>query len=805
MNKNRKTMITTLTLVMLISMFATGFLLPSVNAIQTIETHAYAMVSPDLVGVGQSVVVSYRIEKTRQGATETENHFEDFSVTITKPDGTVETKSNLPVDATSGSWFQYTPTQIGEYTFTTHFPEQWGNGSSFFGSYENLYLASTSAPVPLTVQEDPIAGYPDNPLPTEPWSRPINAENKGWWKIGDNWLMRTYDNGGRSFCMTNAYAPYTPAPNTGHILWAKPIMFGGLGGGAFGDTSFYTGLSYEQNYDPIVLEGRIFYSTHTPGPSSVIGTVVMDLYTGEEIGYLEGVNILFGQIFDINNPNEHGLIGYLWSGSGPSSSYTVTLWDPFALIPVHTITDIPWGGLGGFSGSPTVFGPSGEVLSYRLSSNAKTLTMWNSSLCLGPTGFNVWGPSLGGTTNGTRGIQWSVTIPDMPSGIGISAIGNGVILAEGRNQAEWPWVTTAVGFDQATGRMLWTQEHDDVYQAFFARATSIREDTYLVREEGRMTTIAYDIHTGNQLWETESLPNGWGIFEYQRDIAYGKAYTTGYTGAIRAFNIETGALEWQFDMREAGFETVYGEYPTYNGFTLADNKIFVSNDEHSSDGVLWRGGRLYAVDVDTGEEVWSISGMMRHPVIADGIITALNNYDGQVYAFGKGPTATTVSVPDTAIEVGQTFTITGTVTDQTPQTKDTPAISDADMSEWMEYLYMQQPIPGDAKGVPVFIDAVDPNGNYIHVGDTTSDLTGCFGFTWTPEVPGLYNIMATFVGSESYGSSYASTYMTTIDAPVPDPAPTPTPAPMTDTYILGSTIAIVAAIAVVAILLLRKK
>jgi hypothetical protein len=295
------------------------------------------------------------------------------------------------------------------------------------------------------------------------------------------------------------------------------------------------------------------------------------------------------------------------------------------------------------------------------------------------------------------------------------------------------------------------------------------------------------------------------MFEYQRDIAYGKAYTTGYTGAVRAYDIETGALAWQFDFRPAGFETVYGVYPTYNGFTVADNKLFVTNDEHSPDGVLWRGSRLYAINTDNGEEVWSIAGMFRHQVIADGILTALNSYDGQVYAFGRGPSATTVSAPDIAIEVGQLCTLTGTVTDQTPSIKDTPAIADEDMSEWMEYLFMQKPIPGDAKGVPVSIDTIDPNGNFIHIGDTTSDMSGTYGFTWTPEVPGLYQLMATFAGSESYGSSYATTYLTAVDAPLPDPTPAPTPAPMTDTYIAGSTVAIVAAIAVVAFLLLRKK
>jgi hypothetical protein len=43
------------------------------------------------------------------------------------------------------------------------------------------------------------------------------------------------------------------------------------------------------------------------------------------------------------------------------------------------------------------------------------------------------------------------------------------------------------------------------------------------------------------------------------------------------------------------------------------------------------------------------------------------------------------------------------------------------------------------------------------------------------------------------------------EPPEATPAPTPTPAPMTDTYLAGSTIAIIAAIGIAVFLLLRRK
>ncbi len=102
--------------------------------------------------------------------------------------------------------------------------------------------------------------------------------------------------------------------------------------------------------------------------------------------------------------------------------------------------------------------------------------------------------------------------------------------------------------------------------------------------------------------------------------------------------------------------------------------------------------------------------------------------------------------------------LTGTVTDQTPTGRrndagnldftlqGTPAISDASMSAWMEYKYEDQAFPTNATGVPVSLDAIDPNGNYIHIGDVTSNDAGTYGLSFTPQVPGTYQIVATFAG-----------------------------------------------------------
>ena len=44
------------------------------------------------------------------------------------------------------------------------------------------------------------------------------------------------------------------------------------------------------------------------------------------------------------------------------------------------------------------------------------------------------------------------------------------------------------------------------------------------------------------------------------------------------------------------------------------------------------------------------------------------------------------------------------------------AVSDASQTEWMEYVYMQQPKPINATGVPVTLSVMDANGNYRSIG-----------------------------------------------------------------------------------------
>jgi hypothetical protein len=205
--------------------------------------------------------------------------------------------------------------------------------------------------------------------------------------------------------------------------------------------------------------------------------------------------------------------------------------------------------------------------------------------------------------------------------------------------------------------------------------------------------------------------------------------------------------------------------------------------------------------------------------MGDSVIAMYNTYDEQVYAIGKGPSATTVTAPGVSIPLGTSMVVTGTVTDISPGLTDysitsrfpsgIPAVSDDSQGEWMKYVYNQFPRPTNASGVPVILTVLDSNNNVYEIGTATTDDSGTFGFTWKPEISGQYTIYANFAGSGAYYPSFAQTYVNVEQTP--ETTPTEIPVQLTsiaDTYFIPAVAAIILSIAIVGavmVLMLRKR
>jgi outer membrane protein assembly factor BamB len=392
----------------------------------------------------------------------------------------------------------------------------------------------------------------------------------------------------------------------------------------------------------------------------------------------------------------------------------------------------------------------------------------------------------------------------MPAGTSMNSISGGVVYCQGRTHGI-PTITTHGSMDTETGEILWREEGPNYYAEIGAPGYGVAAWP----NSNDMRWYAHDLKTGAVKWVSDPGDYPWSAFwGYGTIAAYGNFYGLSYDG-VYAMDAETGEKVWTFHPAD-NYDTVYNTLPFWQvSPAAADGKIYVGNGEHTMGDPMLRGCKLYCLDGATGDVIWNLAfGGAGYKAIADGKLIIGNEYDHHFYCFRKGPTATTVAAPKTQVIQGESLVIEGTITDQSPAQPGTAAIADEDMSAWMEYLHMQKPMPTNAKGVDVTLDVIDANGNFRNIGTATSDMSGVYSYVWKPDIPGKYTVIATFAGSESYGSSYAQTSFYVEEAPPPPTPPDPTPAPMTDTYVLGMGATAVVAIIVIGlviILMLRKR
>jgi hypothetical protein len=155
-----------------------------------VDTTAYLSFRPNPVGVGQSILVNMWVFPPCIPA----RNLTGYTVTLTKPDGTTDIVG--PMTSYSGdatAWFEYPADQVGEWTLKFDFPGGYfplgiytnyyiiGGGygvREFFITNSSYYRPSSTAEQTLTVQEDIVYSWPESPLPTDYWTRPISPENR---------------------------------------------------------------------------------------------------------------------------------------------------------------------------------------------------------------------------------------------------------------------------------------------------------------------------------------------------------------------------------------------------------------------------------------------------------------------------------------------------------------------------------------------------------------------------------------------------------------------------------------------------
>ena len=793
-----KTKFSTIALILVLTISAILVVLPATTAQETEprkKTYPYIGAIPDPAGVNQQILLHVGITDNLAGP---QYGWEDLTVTIEKPDGTTETITDIRTDATGGTGVPYTPTMIGTYYFQTHFPEQVNPASSWVGPAGIVMEASTSEKLALTVLEEQTQYYPGHSLPDEYWTRPIDAQLRERYTIAAHW----------PFIPRNKYAPYNEGPESSHILWTEQLYIGGLAGGTFGTTDLETlghhgmecGDAYEGKFGgrpwgwgtvgPIILAGRLYYRVGAYDLPRVYHCV--DLHTGEELWtktFLDNRSITFGQLFYWDSYNYHGVYPYLWVTVGSdwyAFDATTGEW-------MFTVKNVPSG--------TTRWGSKGEIYRFQVNLQKGWMALWNMSALGSMEGS--WGSGVhlktldatAGTEEATRAWSWNVTIPaDLPGSVREIYFGDRIIGGSATTKEVTSWGLNLNSTAGSIGASLFKEtwfapaewDAGNVSISWEVNDLHGKDGVFVVYARQLRKYYGFSMDTGKNLWETdpEHHLNTWVGTECT--MAYGKFISTGVSGITSCYDAKTGVLQWNYSSVDPYQEFLWSNNWWTKPMFITDGKLYLGHMEHSAIDPKPRGAPFICLDIETGDEIWRADGLFRQTywgspvIIGDSIIATMDTYDQRVYAIGKGPSETTVSIKNNVVPQGSSVLIDGTVMDISPGTEDyaltarfpkgVPAVADEGMVEWMLYVYKQFERPAEVEGVKVFLKILDPHGDYYST-TVTCDSDGMFNHMWTPAIVGEYHVTAIFEGTKSYYASHATTAFGVDDAAAAAGAP----------------------------------
>jgi hypothetical protein len=816
---------------------------PSGATPYTVDTRAFLSFAPLTIGVGQTELVNMWTNPPISP-----NRFQQgYTVDIQNPNNETFTVGPFNSYAADGTaYFTFIPDIVGTWQLRFNYGGQyfsngtWLNSQLVAANTTNAYYLESAYYKPastgwqtLTVQQSMVQSWPLNSLPTDYWTRPVHFEQRAWWPImgayppygvvggGSAWPANT-----NTYISNNNFVPYTTGPSTSHIVFKMQTSIAGMIGGTAGQDGT-TSMTASPN---VIYAGRAYQTLTVPVngvPTSC--AVCWDIRTGKQY---YAIPISQGgvtpQVVSYTRPGTGAV-----EGAEADQSYSVSLIslgsqmikiDPYSGAVTLNVTGMTPQLLGGIQGSVSQTGfyndpyvlsvqqiGSGPGLQYRLINWTTAGTTTNFTARIMNNVSLPWGyVNYGGGVLGYGGIVADFETNIMVWMVGIAPLSLGVY--------HGTWMEAV---DMSTGQMLWNRTYDDTR---YSTACLIADHgmVAVMMEQGYYS--AFDERTGNLVWNSDHFSYPWssaGFGAYSVQSAYGILYREAYDG-VYAFNWTTGKMLWRFIAPATPFETPYNDgngtavYSWNGGGFVADGKLYTYNTEHTPSYPRTRGWKLFCIDAFTGAGIWNITGSMSPGALADGYLVNANPDDGYTYSFGKGQSATTVTASPKTSAQGAQVLIEGTILDQSPSQPGTPCVSADSMTTQMEYLHMQMPIGGlwgnaTMTGVQVKLSAIDPNGNSIDIGTATTDpYHGTFSFAWTPNTQGQYNVMATFMGSDAYGSSSAATGIV-VGAPASTAAPsTATPInndAVNNTIIMSAIavgVAVIIAVAIATILILRK-
>jgi outer membrane protein assembly factor BamB len=452
--------------------------------------------------------------------------------------------------------------------------------------------------------------------------------------------------------------------------------------------------------------------------------------------------------------------------------------------------------------------------------NSKYRYDWNASLSWRNT--MTLAPTVIAARYGDVMICRNGSLPSM--GLALSAV----------STTPYTYFAVNLNASKATlGSILWMKTYNPpagnltIFQGGFGFQERVFLESY--KETGQW--VGYSMDTGEKLWGPTISQTDINSLDYYGNqfsgasiaqVAYGNVYTSEFGGILYCFDAKTGDLKWCYgnggegNSTNAGYYSPRGNYPMFVA-NIGNGIVYLETTEHTVTTPIYKGATTRAINATDGTEIWTMSAYIGGGAsgaayaIADGYTTYFNGYDNQIYVLGRGATSTTVSAPHIGLSLGTPLVISGSVTDlssgttQNEQAARFPngvaCASDESMTDWMGYVYQQRPLPTDFTGVQVSLDVIDANGNYRNIGTASTDSTGTYRLTWTPDISGDYTVLATFTGTNGYWSSHAEDGFTVMEATTTT-APTPTPVSIAEQYFVPAIAGLFVIIIIVMILVL---
>jgi len=559
---------------------------------RTKTTYAMIGVMPNPVGVEQTVHVWFGmtdyLENESQG-------WKGITITVTRPDGKNETLGPFTTAATGQAQTNYVPTMIGNYTFQCHFPQQWLNWTAtpmfdpeIYGKI--LYKASDSEVATLTVQQDPIQEYGYYALPTEYWTRPINAQLASWYSISGNWV---------TIPVNKIAVGNDNAPESSHILWSKPLNMGGLSGGVLGDKSSETGDAYEGKFSSsVIINGILYYNRYAAGFGggwAQQGISAVDLKTGEEIWFKNNSRLAFGQTFFFKGFNMRGVFDYIYTSTSTfdmSTFTSVTTWNAYDALTGEyefSISNIPSTGAM-FGASTMVYGPNGEIIIYNIDLVNGWIAKWNSTTAVlgvkqpGDMSAGSWGSAANTqrTFNGNQGYDWNKTLSAGKNGLPGSIVAVLDDRVVGCTASGWTNIgdkTIAIwAFSLKSGQegttlynTTWTPPSGDL--SLSMGAFSLDDKVFTINIKEKRQIYAFSLDTGQQVWGPTDSQTELQIYSMNSAFAYGKLLCTGYGGVVYCYNATTGTPLWTYTVSDPGHQSLWNNWPMFINFFAADTLL----------------------------------------------------------------------------------------------------------------------------------------------------------------------------------------------------------------------------------------